>query len=126
MKKLLVFVVAVLGLTACSAPSVDDLMEDPKLLAKVIDRCEKLLDEGKEIDSEECQNAISASKRLIIINAGDALKAAQKNARIVLKDAQRKSPELLEEIQKSAKEAMKDAKENADEIFEKAKKLLED
>lgn len=113
-------------LAACSAPSVDDLVDDPKLLAKIVERCEKRMDQGKDMDTAECQNAIAASKRLMIKNAGDALKAAQRNARIVLKDAQRKSPELLDDLQKSAKEAMKDAQSNADELFEKAKKLLED
>lgn len=124
MKKL-ILAIAMLGLVACSAPSVDDLVEDPKLLAKVVERCEKLMDAGKA-DTKECNNAIAASKQLVLKNAGDALKAVKKNAKIVLKDAQHKSPELLEELQKNSKEAMQDAKQNADEIFEKAKKLLEE
>lgn len=124
MKKL-ILASAFLGLTACSVPSVDDLVEDPKLLAKVIERCEKLMDAGKA-DTQECRNAVNASKRLVLQNAEDALKAIKKNARIVLKDAQKNTPELLEELQKNSKEAMQDAKQNADEIFEKAKQLLED
>ena len=119
-------VVATLGLVACSIPSVDDLIEDQKLLAKVVEDCEEQLEKGKGLDSQICQNAIVASKRLVIENTNEAIKSVQKNAQIVLKDLKNKSPEALESLGRSADQVMGDAKKNAEEVLEKAKKLLED
>ena len=125
MKKI-ILVAATLGVAACSAPSVDDLVNDPKLLAKVVEQCDELARAGKDSNTEACKNATAAAKKLIINSASDAINSVKKNAKIVLEDVQRNAPEKLEDLQKSAEQAMQDVQKNADEVFAKAKKLLED
>ncbi len=125
MKKILVLG-SVLWLSACSAPSVDDLVEDTKLLAKIVERCDKLMEEGKSTDTAECRNAIAASKKLILNSTEKALEAIKKNSRIVLKDARENSAEAVEDLEKTAQDALKEAKANADEVIEKARVILQD
>ena len=64
MKKLLVAVPFSVLLTACGAPSVEDLVEDPKLLIEVSQQCAIKMAEGKDIDTEECRNAIKANQQM--------------------------------------------------------------
>lgn len=52
-------------LTACGAPSVNDLVEDPELLAETAQKCSKLMAQGKNADTEECKNAQLAQKKII-------------------------------------------------------------
>lgn len=125
MKKILV-IGSVLWLSACSAPSADDLVEDPKLLAKIVERCDKLMADGESIDTQECRNAIEASKRLILNNTEKALASIKKNSQIVIKDAKENSAEAVEELEQSAQEALKEAKANADDVLEKARALLQE
>ena len=70
MKKITLIVLA-LALSACSSPSVEDLMDDPKLLVKIMEKCEKLNAQNKNIDTDECNNAIAATKRIVIRGAED-------------------------------------------------------
>lgn len=65
MKKLLLAVPFTLMLTACGAPSVDDLVEDHELLVEITQKCAKLLMEGEDTDTDECNNAQSAQKKII-------------------------------------------------------------
>lgn len=113
-------------LVACSSPSVDDLVNDPKLLSKIMDKCESLREQGKNIDTAECNNAISATKQIILNGTEDSIKLIKKNSKLIVDDLQRKAPKEVEEFEKSAQKALGNAKENADELFEKARKLLEE
>lgn len=125
MKKITLIVLA-LALSACSSPSVEDLMGDPKLLVKIMEKCEKLNAQDKNIDTDECNNAIAATKRIVIRGAEDTFNKAKKNSKLLLDDIQKKSPEALEDFEKSAKKALGNSKEGVDELYEKAKKLLEE
>ena len=125
MKKVTLIVLA-LALSACSSPSVEDLMDDPKLLVKIMEKCEKLNAQNKNIDTDECNNAIAATKRIVISGAEDTFNKAKKNSKLLLDDIQKKSPEALEDFEKSAKKALGNSKEGVDELYEKAKKLLEE
>ncbi len=125
MKKITLIVLA-LALSACSSPSVEDLMDDPKLLVKIMEKCEKLNAQNKNIDTDECNNAIAATKRIVISGAEDTFNKAKKNSKLLLDDIQKKSPEALEDFEKSAKKALGNSKEGVDELYEKAKKLLEE
>lgn len=64
MKKLLLAIPFTVLLTACGPASVEDLMEDPELLSKVIQECTMKMAQGKDSDSEECQNAAEAQKKM--------------------------------------------------------------
>lgn len=64
MKKLFAITATALMLTACGAPSVDKLVENPELLAEVGGKCEKLMAQGKNTDTKECNNAREAAKKL--------------------------------------------------------------
>lgn len=115
-----------LFLTACSSPSVDDLVNDPKLLSKIMDKCDQRLANGKNTDTTECQNAIAATKQIILKGTEDSLKLARKNSRLIMDDIQKKSPKAMQDFEKSAKKALEDTRANAEDVLEKAKKLLED
>lgn len=124
--KRIVLLVATLVLTACSSPTVEDLVDDPKLLAKIVEQCDQLMEEGKSASTPMCQNAVAASKRLILQHTESALEAVKKNSQIVLKDARVHSQDAVEDMEKSAQDALKDAKKNADELIEKARILLKE
>lgn len=64
MKKLLLAIPFTVLLTACGPASVEDLMEDPELLGKVIKKCTMKMAQGKDSDSEECRNATEAQKKM--------------------------------------------------------------
>ena len=64
MKKLLLAVPLALFLTACGAPSVDDLIEDPELFSEVTSECQQLMMQGKDVDTEECKNARLAAVKM--------------------------------------------------------------
>ena len=64
MKKLLLAVPFTVLLTACGPASVEDLMEDPELLGKVMQECTMKMAQGKDSDSEECKNAAEAQKKM--------------------------------------------------------------
>lgn len=115
-----------LSLAACSSPSVDDLIEDPKLLEKIMEKCEQRRAQDKSIDTVECNNAISATKRIVVGSAQDTYQKAKKNSKLLIDDIQKKSPQAMEDFEKSAKKALENSKAEADELYEKARKLLED
>lgn len=125
MKKI-ILITLTFALVACSSPSVDDLVNDPKLLTKIMEKCEKLRAQGKSFDTTECNNAITATKRIVVSEAEEAFKKAKKNSKLLIEDIQKKSPEAMEDFEKSAKKALENSKEEADELYEKARKLLED
>lgn len=64
MKKLVVALPFTLFLTSCGAPSVEELIENPEKLGKVIQECTLLMSQGKSTDTEECNNAIEAQKQM--------------------------------------------------------------
>jgi len=68
MKKLLLALPLTLLLSACGAPSVDDLIEDPELFNKITSECQQLMMQGKDVDTEECENA-----RLAAVEMADNL-----------------------------------------------------
>ena len=74
MKKLLAAIPVTVLLTACGAPSVEDLIEDPELLGKIIQECTMKMAQGKDSDSEECKNAAEAQKKM----AGNMMKGMMK------------------------------------------------
>lgn len=67
MKKLLIALPMVALLAACSAPSVDELVDNPKKLEKIMAECEKLHAKGKNIEkNQKCQNAVEATSKLAL------------------------------------------------------------
>jgi len=64
MKKLLVITATAFMLTACGAPSVDKLVENPELLMEISVKCQMMMAQGKETDTEECNNAREASAKM--------------------------------------------------------------
>lgn len=125
MKKI-TLIALTLVLSACSSPSVEDLMDDPKLLVKIMEKCERLNAQEKNIDTDECNNAIAATKKIVISGAEDTYSKAKKNSKLLLDDIQKKSPEALEDFEKSAKKALGNSREGLDELYEKAKKLVDE
>jgi hypothetical protein len=65
MKKTLLAIPFALLLTACGTPSVDDLIEDPELLRKIMRECGLLMMQGEDYDTEECKNAKLAQKKMM-------------------------------------------------------------
>ncbi|MEI8649615.1 EexN family lipoprotein [Paraglaciecola sp. Hal342] len=49
MKKLLVLLPLVFGLSACGTPSVEDLVDDPELLSEVLEECTSKLMKGEDV-----------------------------------------------------------------------------
>lgn len=68
-------------LTACGAPSVEDLIEDPELLIKISQECQMLTMQGKDANTEECNNAkeagVQMSKNMMKGFGNDMNKAMQ-------------------------------------------------
>lgn len=52
-------------LTACGAPSVEDLIEDPEKLEKISQQCMVLMIQGKDTNTEECNNANEAKAQMV-------------------------------------------------------------
>ncbi len=65
MKKAFLAMPIAILLTACGAPSVEDLIENPEKLAEVSADCNMLMAQGKDTDTEECNNAIEATKQMM-------------------------------------------------------------
>ncbi len=65
MKKLLVVLPLVFGLSACGTPSVEDLVDDPELLSEVLEECTAKLMKGEDVKTEECQNATEGQKQIL-------------------------------------------------------------
>ncbi len=59
MKKILL-ISLLTTVTACGAPSVDDLIEDQELLTETMVECNTLMAQGKDTKTEECINAKKA------------------------------------------------------------------
>lgn len=125
MKQIAVLLMALL-LAACSSPTVDDLVNDPKLLSRLMDKCEQRLVSGKSTDTTECQNAITATKQIILKGTEDSIKLVRKNSKLIVDDLHKKAPKALEDFEKSTQKALEETRANAEEIFEKAKKLLDE
>ncbi|MBM6549893.1 EexN family lipoprotein [Marinomonas ostreistagni] len=66
MKKLLLAVPFTMLLTACGPASVEDLMEDPEQLVEVLEECGMKMAQGKDTDTEECNNAREAQNRMAV------------------------------------------------------------
>lgn len=64
MKRFVLNIPVILILTACGEPSVDDLIEDPELLAEVAQECQLMQMQGKDVDTEECNNAKEAVSKM--------------------------------------------------------------
>ena len=60
MKKILIAVPVVFLLTACGAPSVEDLVKNPDKLSEISEKCMNLMKQGESTDTEECKNAKEA------------------------------------------------------------------
>lgn len=52
-------------LTACGAPSVEDLIENPEKLEQINQQCMTLLAQGKDTNTEECNNAREAQAQML-------------------------------------------------------------
>ncbi|ABG38917.1 hypothetical protein Patl_0387 [Paraglaciecola sp. T6c] len=65
MKKYMLILPLVCGLSACGTPSVEDLVDDPELLSEVLATCTEKLMKGEEVKTEECQNATEAQKQIL-------------------------------------------------------------
>ena len=64
MKKLLFVAPFAFFLGACGAPSVEHLMENPEKLQQVAVECMEMMAQGKDIDTEACNNAAEAQSRM--------------------------------------------------------------
>lgn len=65
MKKAILAMSMAILLTACGAPSVDELIENPEKLAEVTADCNMLMAQGKDTDTDECNNAAEATKQMM-------------------------------------------------------------
>lgn len=63
MKKILLLSILT-TLTACGAPSVDDLIEDQELLSEILMECNTLLAQGKDTKTAKCINANKAVSQM--------------------------------------------------------------
>ena len=64
MKKLVVMTCTMILLAGCGTPSVEDLIEDPELLAKISGECSMMMAQGKDTKTEECENAKQATLKM--------------------------------------------------------------
>ena len=74
MKKLLVISILISFLAACGAPSVEDLVADQKKLGDSNMKCTKMMLEGDDIDTEECNNVRKAQAILMKKGKEDMMK----------------------------------------------------
>lgn len=65
MKKLIYVFPLVLLLSACSVPSVENLMENPEKMMKISQECMVMMSQGKDTNTEKCNNAMEAQKRMM-------------------------------------------------------------
>lgn len=65
MKKSIFVVPLVIMLTACGAPSVEDLIENPEKLDQINQQCMTLMAQGKDTNTEECNNAKEAQVQMV-------------------------------------------------------------
>ena len=77
MKKMLFTIPLAAFLTACGAPSVEDLVDDPKLLKEVGERCAEMKRSEVKEDAS-CQNLQKAAEALMKEQM-DAIKGASKD-----------------------------------------------
>lgn len=64
MKKFLLALPLSIFLSACGAPSVEDLVEDPELFSQVTKECKQLMMQGKDAQIEKCENAQQAGVKM--------------------------------------------------------------
>ena len=64
MRKLVFIIPLVTLISACGAPSVDDLIEDPELLTEITLECNTLMAQGKDTQTETCINATKAMTQM--------------------------------------------------------------
>lgn len=62
MKKILLITPLIAVLTACGAPTAEDLVEDPAKLGEIMAECNMLMMQGKDTKTEECINAKKATQ----------------------------------------------------------------
>ena len=65
MKRLLLLSSLLLTLSACGAPTVEDLIEDPETLAEISQKCQLMTMQGKDANTEECNNAKKAATQMM-------------------------------------------------------------
>ncbi|GAA4094911.1 EexN family lipoprotein [Zhongshania borealis] len=65
MKKVLLALPIALALTACGSPSVEDFIENPEKLQAALEKCNMLVAQGKDADTEECNNAQTATQKMM-------------------------------------------------------------
>lgn len=73
MKKIILTLPLVFGLSACGTPSVEELSTDQVLLEETILECQEM--KADAMDSELCQNASKAAMIFATKSAQDAIKA---------------------------------------------------
>ena len=73
MRKLLLIIPFAFVITACGAPTVEELVADPELLKATIAECLEL-SPSDVVDSEACANVQAANMQLINGMAQDSLK----------------------------------------------------
>jgi len=81
MKNILLITPLIATLTACGAPTAEDLVEDPVKLGEIISECTTLMAQGKDTNTEECTNAKKAQK----IMAKNMMKGFNKQMKDMLK-----------------------------------------
>jgi len=64
MKKLIYVFPMVALLSACGAPSVENLIENPDKLVKISQECMMMMTQGKDTDTKKCNNAAEAQQRM--------------------------------------------------------------
>lgn len=53
-----------LFLSACGDPTVEDLLEDPAKLSEISQKCQMLMAQDKDTNTEECKNAKKAGEQM--------------------------------------------------------------
>lgn len=65
MKKIIFIAPLVVLITACGAPSVETLVENPKKLGEIIKKCRVLIKQGENANTDECNNANKAAEKML-------------------------------------------------------------
>jgi len=64
MKHIIFAITLTVLLAGCGTPSVEDLVEDPEMMLEISQECQMLTMQGKDTNTEECNNAKKAAAQM--------------------------------------------------------------